>query len=197
MDNWFVKKTFGDSPLYKAASNVRPREASDTLDDSPVEEMGDWTWPAEMNDLYSMLMGKAGELFNKEGGFGQEEIDAMFGKDFANIRSQEHGARDMLLQNLASQGMLGTGTETGAIADLAGQTEKNVGDVRTNIFLANEAQKRQDLQTFTQLASQLFGQSMDYNTTEEALNASRRNEANNMLSMLLQYYMASQGSQGG
>ncbi|MCK7475669.1 MAG: hypothetical protein MZV49_24305 [Rhodopseudomonas palustris] len=121
----------------------------------------------------------------------------MFGKNFSNIRGQETGAREALRENLASQGMLGTGTETEAMKDLAVGTEKNVGNAMQDVFLANEAQKRQDLSSFTQLAQSLFGSLGDYGTTEEALNAARRNESNNMLSMLLQYYLASQGSSGG
>lgn len=199
MFDWFRSRLGERGLVDPTTGRLRRRTPGDTFDRTAeeIEPIGDWQWPEEMRDLYGLLYGRAGDLLTKEPGFGQETLDLMFGKNFEKVRGQEKGARDLLQQNLASQGMLGTGTETEAMKDLAWGTEANVGDIMSNVFLANEAQKRQDISAFTQLASQLFGQSMDYQTTQEALNAGRRNEANQMLAMLLSLYGASQGSGGG
>ena len=166
---------------------LTPEEAADQTPD--VEQtIGDWQWPTELNDLYKMLWGKSEELLGKEPGFSQDAIDAMFGQNFENIRGAERGTREQTQNELAAQGMLGTGTALEALQKGAWETEKNVGRAKEDVFLANEAQKRADIESWTGLADKLFGSLSEYKTIQETMNAARRNEANNMLAMMLQYY---------
>lgn len=184
-------------PVTKKASGDAAAENVFGADWNNIEEIGDWQWPAEMRGLYDLIQSRAGSLLHRTPGFSPEALAEMFGSNFEKIRGAERGTREEVENTLASQGMLNTGTALDALGKVAMETEKNVGGAKQQMFLANEQQKRTDEQLYNELASNYFNQLMNYAATEEGLNAARRGEANNMLAMLLQYYMGSMGSQGG
>lgn len=184
-------------PTTQESSQSAQTEDVLGADWNKIKELGEWQWPAEMRGLYDLIQSRAGQLLHKTPGFSPEALAEMFGSNFEKIRGAERGTREQVGETLASQGMLNTGTALDALSKVAMETEKNVGNAKRDVFLANEQQKRTDEQLYNELASNYFNQLMNYAGTEEGLNAARRGEANNMLSMLLQYYMGSMGSQGG
>jgi hypothetical protein len=147
--------------------------------------LGEFNWPAGMEDFWNLLLGRGKELIGKPLGFSPEEQAEYFGRDFEKLRAGEAGTKRDLTSALSRQGMLGTGTALQALGDLGWQTERGVSDVQRDVYLQNELQKRKDLTDYTTLANTLFGTGVGYNQIREAINAARRGETQNSLEMLL------------
>jgi hypothetical protein len=148
--------------------------------------VGEYKPPENMDALMKLFMARANALMQMPGGYSQNEINKMFGKGFEGIRGQQAATRNATEEALSREGMLGTGTATGAMTGIAREGESNVANLMRDIFLGNMGQKRQDLKDYTGLAGNIMGQGMQYENLVEAINAARRGEKNNALMLLLQ-----------
>jgi len=172
--------------------------------DGDGDGLGEYQWPSNLTDLYNQMMGKAGDYLNmdlpdyalspelqslldqllgrageylgRKPGYSQSALEAMFGKNYENIRNLGTLTRQQTESGLQREGMLGTGAGQAALRQIPWQTEKNVSDVVRDVFLGNEDQKRKDLEAFTNMASGLFGQGVGVEQMVEAINAERRRE---------------------
>ncbi len=151
--------------------------------------LGEYKYPPEMQELMKLLLGRSKEFLGMPLGYSQDAIDAMFGKGFEGIRGQERGEREGLSKLLQSQGMTGTGTESKLVNDLSWTKEKNITDIARDIMIGNEVQKKKDVVDFSTMAQSLFGTGMSYEQILEAINSSRRGEANAALMALLQLFL--------
>ncbi len=147
---------------------------------------GAFQFPPGMQELMDLLLGRSKDLLGKEGGYSQEAMDYMYGRNFEKIRGQEEGAREAARRNLQSAGMLGGGEATKALGDISWNTEQGVSDIMRQLFVGNEEKKKQDLIDYTTLANSLFGTGMNYEQLLEAINAARRGEGNQSMMLLLQ-----------
>lgn len=147
--------------------------------------LGEYQYPAGLQELMDLLLGRAKDVLSRPEGFSQDALTSMFGKGFEGLRSGQAATREMTMEDLARQGMLGTGVGSKRLADQSWATEGMVGDIRRNIFLENEQQKRKDLELYTGLASSIFGGGMNYEQLREAINSGRRGEGQSALMMLL------------
>ena len=152
-----------------------------------TETLGEYKWPSELVNLYNRLMGRAGEYLSRKPGYSQAAIEAIYGKGYENIRNLEQARRQQAIADLQREGMLGTGAGMAALRQIPWQTEQNVSDVIRDVFLGQEAQKRTDLASYTDIAQSLFGKGMNYQQILEAINAARRGEAQNALALWMQY----------
>ncbi len=142
---------------------------------------GEYAYPAGMQELMSLLLGRGKELLGMPTGFSQEAMDKMFGLGFEKVRGTESAAREQMLQDLSRQGMSGTGTALGKTSDLAWNTENTISDLARTLFVANEEKKKQDLLDYTSAAQGIMGGGgLQYESTLEGINAGRRGETFNI-----------------
>jgi hypothetical protein len=134
-----------------------------------------------------LLLSRGKELLGMPLGYSQEAQDKLFGANFENVRSQQAGTREAINRTLGSQGMLGTGTAANMMNENAWENENQISDLARQLFVANELQKKQDLQNYTGLANTLMGTGMGYEQLLEAINASRRGEGQTALALFLQW----------
>jgi hypothetical protein len=161
------------------------------------DKMGEFNFSQDMQDLMGRLTGRANEYLNKKPGYGASALDNMFGQNFDKVRGAGEATRQQTRSDLASEGMLGTGSGASQLNQQAWNTEANVGETRRNIMLLNEAQKRDDMKSFTEIANGLLSQGLTYEQIRENINAVRRSEGLASLQMYLQYVLGMAGSYGG
>jgi hypothetical protein len=158
--------------------------------------LGYFQWPQELMDLYGGLVQRGTDLLGKEPGFSDEAISTMFGQNYDRARQTGDLAREQVMNQLQTEGLAGTGTSQDVGMDTAWQTEKAVNDVMEHVFLANEAQKRQDLNLYTNLANMILGTGSGFISGGEAINAGRRGEQRQSLQMLMEFLRMLLGSYG-
>ena len=107
-------------------------------------------------DYYNKLMGFGSDVLDRPEGYTDEAISKMFGLNFDKIRGQEGAQKEALREILSRQGQLGTGTELERMGKVGWNTEKEISDLRREIFLANENQKRADLSQKAGISGDLF-----------------------------------------
>jgi len=178
---------------YKPGAKGRC-ECPKYLNQDNGDNVSEYKYPPEMQELMDLLLGRATDLLGKDTGYSQEAQDAMFGKNFDRVRTAETGSRESLEEQLARAGMLGTGTGLGALSDLSQSTENNITDIARQIFVGNEEKKKQDLLDYTNLANQLTTSGVSFEQIQEAINAARRGESMNWYAMLMALYQAMLGS---
>jgi hypothetical protein len=145
---------------------------------------GEFKWPAEMQGLYSALMGRANQVMGTKPGFNQGSLDQVFGAGFDKLRAGEANRRTSMMDTLGGEGILGTGVGLGQLADQAWQTESGIQNLARDVAILNEEQKRKDLESYTNLGQNIFGAGQTYNLGAESVNAGRRNERMSWLQML-------------
>ena len=148
--------------------------------------VGEYKYPPEMDALMKLLLARANALIQMPTGYSQNEINKMFGAGFEGIKGREASKRNQEEEYLSREGMLGTGTASGKMRDIASEGEANVTDLMRQIFLANQGQKRQDLKDYTGLSQSLMGTGMGFESLMESINAARRGEKNSALLLWLQ-----------
>ena len=172
---------------------------------NPYEHMGEYGYPAGMQELMSLLLGRGKELLGMPLGYSQEAMDKMFGLGFEGVRGQERGAREQLLGDLSRQGMSGTGTALGKTSDLAWNTENSITALARTLFVGNEEKKKADLLDYTSAAQGIMGggglqyenlledinsgrrgETFNIEQLQEAINAARRGEGTQSLMLLMQ-----------
>ena len=166
--------------------------ASDCVTKTGTDEksqLGEYDFPPELKDLISRFYGRAGEFMNRKPGYGASTLATMFGQNYDKVRQSGLATNQATEAGLQSEGMLGTGAGQGAMQKNAWNTEANVDEVKRTIAIANEAQKRQDLTTFSDAAQKLAGFGLSAEQIREAINAGRRGEGQASLALLLQYML--------
>jgi len=156
--------------------------------------LGYFQWPDELMNLYRSLAQRGTDLLGKEPGFSDEAIRTMFGRDYDKVRQTGDLSRERVMNQLQTEGLAGTGTSQDVGMDTAWQTERALNDVMENVFLANEEQKREDLNLYTTLANMILGSGSGFIAGGEAINAGRRGEQQNSLQMLMQFLQMLLGS---
>jgi hypothetical protein len=156
---------------------------------NPNPTPGSWEFPPELDALLKSLYGRANTFMGKKPGYSQGSLDSMFGVGYDRIRRAGTATNDATTAALQEQGMLGTGAGQGAIQANAWNTEQNVADLQREVFAAQEAQKRNDLTSFTESATRLFQAGLTAEQIKEAINSSRRGEGAQWTAMLLQYLL--------
>lgn len=150
--------------------------------------LGEFKWPAEMQNFYNMLIGRGTDMLNMPLGITPEEEAAMFGKDFEKVKGQEGGMQNDLTSWLQTMGALGTGTELEQRGKVSRGIQENISDLMRDLLIYGSERKKSDLLDYTGAASGLFGQGMNYNQIQEAINAARRGESDRALMLLLQMW---------
>ena len=190
----FIAKT--DKPGYVGKCYCQ-KWVAETDTGAQGGTLGEYQPPSQISDLMNMLLGRSKELLGTAPGYSQDAIDAMFGRNFENIRAGERGTRNTLTDLLSGQGMLGTGTALGAMNKNAWNTEGNIGNLSRDLLIANEDKKKEDLINLSGAAQSLFGSGLQYENLLEAINASRRGEGSAAIAMLLQYWKSLVDASGG
>jgi len=155
--------------------------------------LGEYKYPAEMQSLMDLLLSRGKDFLGLTPGYTTEAKEAMFGKNFENVRDQETSQRKALEQSLSRSGMLGTGSGQGMLNDLSWQTEGNVTDVVRDLLIADEEKKKADLLDYTTAAQSVLSGGMNYQQLLEAINAARRGEGSSALQSLLAWLLANYG----
>lgn len=158
--------------------------------------LGEYQWPSELTDLYNLLMGRGKEFMGMDTGYTDEAIQAMFGKNFENIRDVGSRTAETGLSALQREGLMGTGASQDLASEAAWGTEKGISDLTRDLLVMDEEKKKQDLLDYTGAAQNIFGGGMGYNSLLEQMNAGRRGESRESLAMLLQYLMSLMSSWG-
>jgi len=158
--------------------------------------LGEYQWPAELQELYDLLMGRGKEFMGKETGYTDEAIRAMFGRDFENIRDVGARTAETGLSALQREGLMGTGASQDLASDAAWNTEQGISNTMRDLLVADEEKKKQDLLDHTGAAQSIFGGGIGYNSMLEQMNAGRRGEGRDSMAMLLQYLMSLMSSWG-
>jgi len=114
-------------------------------------------------------------------GFSQEEIDAIFGKSFENVRAQGKGVRESTTGTLGRAGMLGTGAETGAARKNAWSNENLVTEAMRDLLITGEAKKSADIA----LATQMFGVASGADVQQQAMGQGQGPALSEMLMMAM------------
>jgi hypothetical protein len=159
-------------------------------------KLGEFKWPAEMDDYYNALIGRGREALEKKPGFSDTMRALMFGQGVDKMRKGEGAIADSRTSALGAAGLLGTGAGNAAMVQPQLEREQNVGNLLREVLLANEGQKRTDYNDWTGIADKLFGTGMQYNQTKEILNASRRGEGRDWTKMYLDYLKSMLSSYG-
>lgn len=174
----------------------------------------DYAYPEDLQTLLTGLTARGQEFLGRKPGFSDTMMTNILGSNLDKIRGAGTASRQNLLSDLQSEGMLGTGAGMGLINKGSWNTEGNVANTLRDLALANEAQKRSDLESFTGLASglagqrlgaeqglqsinlqrgglanQMFGSGMTFEQLKEAINAARRGEGSNSMALLMQYLL--------
>ena len=113
-------------------------------------------YPPEIEKLLKSLGIKANDLINSEG-YTQDEINALFGKEYENVRTQGKNVRDATTGILSRAGMLGTGTEAAMGQKNAWENENLVTNAMRDMVIAKGAKKSQDQALATQMAQTAVG----------------------------------------
>jgi len=107
-------------------------------------------YPPEIEALLKVL-GQQGLSLAQSPGYSEEEIAALFGKDFENIRAQGRNVRQQTTEAYGRAGMLGTGAELSAGRKSAWANENLVANAIRDMTIAKGAKKQQDLSLATQI----------------------------------------------
>jgi len=184
-------KPLGDSACKKGFKKTLSGTTEYCCPDktTPSPDTGTFAFPPELQALYDALMGRAGEFLERKPGFSDAMLRNMFGQNFDYLRGQGAAGGAAQYENLAREGMTGTGVGQGLMQDQAWQTEGNIANVMRDIAIGNEQQKRSDITNWTDMAQKLFGTGVGFKGAEEGLNAARRAEQQGALQMMLQYLM--------
>jgi len=162
-------------------------------DKDKASGLGEFTLPDNLMSLFDRLIQRAAGALDMPLGYSDEAINAMFGKDFENIRARQPAIRESLINTLGREGQLGTGTALKALSNVGWMTEKNISDLARDLFITSEEKKKQDYLDYSNLASSIFGGGLQVPSMIEVLNAARRGERQSAIQMLLDLYMAMGG----
>lgn len=156
-------------------------------------DMGAYDYPQWLKDLMARLTGRANTFLGMKPGYSDTALTNMFGLNYDKVRRAGTATGDATTAALADAGMLGTGAGTAALQANAQNTEKNVVDLKREVMTANEAQKRDDLKSFTESANTLFQAGLNFEQIREAINSGRRGESQTSLALLIQYLLGLAG----
>jgi hypothetical protein len=151
---------------------------------------GEFEWSDELQSLWEQLMGRANTYLSMKPGYSEDALARMYGQNYDKTRQAGTATNQAMTEVLAQSGLLGTGTGAAMLGKNAWNTEQEVADLDRKVFELNEAQKREDLESFTTIANELFQSGMTYEQVKEAINAARRSESTEALSKLLEYLMS-------
>ena len=159
--------------------------------DKPEPEtpgLGEFQFPAGMQEFYDLLMGRGKELLNRPLGITPEEEAAMFGKNFENITNRGDALREQDRSALSRVGGLGTGMELEGQRKISRGIEEEISDAMRDLLIYGSERKKSDILDYTGTAQGLFGSGLQYENLMEAINSSRRGEGQqalmNMLTLL-------------
>ena len=114
-------------------------------------------------------------------GFSQEEIDAIFGKNLENVRTQGKNVRESTTGTLSRAGMLGTGAEVGAARKNAWSNENLVTEAMRGLLETKAAKKSADIA----LATQMFGAVSGADVQQQAMGQGQGPALSEMLMMAM------------
>jgi len=86
-------------------------------------------------------------------GYSQDVINAIFGKDFGNIRAGQEATSNQITEMYGRQGMVGTGSEMKAQKENMWANQRLVAEAMRDLLIASEGKKQSDIA----LAGQLLG----------------------------------------
>lgn len=152
-------------------------------------DMGWFEFPEGFQEFYRRLMARGQDALDpSQYGFSQEMINQMFGKGFETIQARQPAVRESLTGILGREGMLGTGQAVKAMTGVGRESERNIANLRRDIFLESEKQKKLDYLNYSNLSRGIFGTGQNYNAMIEAINAGRRGERTSALQLLLDFF---------
>ena len=114
-------------------------------------------------------------------GFDEATLQAIFGKNFENVRAQGKGVRESTTGTLGRAGMLGTGTEVKAAKENAWSNENLVTEAMRDLLITGEAKKSSDIA----LANQMLGTVGGMDANQQAMGQGQGPALTEMLMMAL------------
>jgi len=106
--------------------------------------------PKDVRGLTKDVARKGRQLLAKPG-FDQATIDAIFGKNFENVRGQGKAARESTTETLGRAGMQGSGTEMKMSKENAWSNENLVTEAMRDLLITGEAKKSSDIALATNM----------------------------------------------
>ncbi len=151
-------------------------EGGATQPGATQQGLGEFQWPAGQQGYFEQLLSRAGQLRDRPLGYTPQAISAIFGQNMDTLRGLTEPSRERIFSDLGSQGLLGTGAQTGAAQKAAWQTEGNIGSVLRDLLVRSEDKEFRDLLGLTGAEAGLYGPITSPVTTGETINAGRRSE---------------------
>lgn len=106
--------------------------------------------PKDVRGLTKDVARKGRQLIAKPG-FDEATLQAIFGKNFENVRAQGGAVRESTTGTLGRAGMLGTGTDVKMAKENAWSNENLVTETMRDLLITGEAKKSSDLALATQM----------------------------------------------
>jgi len=154
-----------------------------------------WEPSGDLQAIIQRLLDRMNELFDYETGLRDEEYNMLLNRLRTNVKAGERGRMESLEDRLGSMGLLGTGMELEEYGKEERKTRQLLADVESQVAL-DEALRRYDQFLGTTGAAQsLFGTVLGVEQLEEVLNAARRGEGREDMSMLLTLLATLMGGQ--
>ena len=150
-------------------------------------QLGEYTLPANIQQLMDMLLNRGKEYMTKAPGYDESTLAAMLGSNLDNIRGAGNATRQTTQAALQRSGLAGTGAGLGMLGRVAANTEANVGNTMRDLYVGNEVQKKKDLADYTDMASKLATGQLTAQQLIEMINSGRRGEGQAALQAFLQW----------
>jgi hypothetical protein len=90
-------------------------------------------------------------------GYGQDVINAIFGRGFENIKLGGKAVRDQTTEAYSRQGMAGTGSELKAQRENMWSNQRLVTEAMRDLLISSEAKKQSDIALATQMLGTVSG----------------------------------------
>lgn len=113
-------------------------------------------YPPELEALLKSIQMQGNQLVNGPG-LTQEEIGALFGKEYENVRGQGKNVRESTTSTLSNMGMSKTGTAVKASQQNSWENENLVTNAIRDMVIAKKNAKMQDMSLATQMAQTATG----------------------------------------
>lgn len=144
-----------------------------------------WQPGEDLQAIIEMILQRIEELFGYETGLGAEEYQMLLNRLRRDVKASERGRMESLTERMADLGILGTGMELAEYEKEAKSTRDIISDLETQVALDQALRKYEQFLGTTGAAQSLFGTALGVEQLEEILNAARRGEGRQDMSMML------------
>jgi len=154
-----------------------------------------WKPSGDLQAIIQRLLDRMNELFDYETGLRDEEYNMLLNRLRTNVKAGERGRMESLEDRLGSMGLLGTGMELEEYGKEGRKTRQLLADVESQVALDEALRRYDQFLGTTGAARSLFGTVLGVEQLEEVLNAARRGEGRQDMSMLLTLLTSMMGAE--